>query len=85
MLNIIESVTDQAGKEPRLQAIVYFALTVGYLVLGLVPGFKGNGWRMENLGKRGFELLQEVRAETPDAAIAQAAKKVELSGTSVTA
>ena len=73
-LSLIEKVTDQAGQAPGLQAIVYFGLAVGYLTLVLVPGFKGNGWRMKNLENRGFKLVQEVQAEAPDAAIAQAVK-----------
>jgi hypothetical protein len=84
ILTLIEKVTDQAGQEPGLQAIVYFALVVGHFALGLVTGFKGNGWRMKNLEKRGFKLVQEVQAKAPDAAIAQAVKKVKLSKTSVT-
>jgi hypothetical protein len=84
MLNFIERVTDQAGQEPGLQMIVYIALAGGNLTASLILGIKGNGWRTENLEKRGFELVQEVQAETPDAAIAQAVKKVELSKTSVT-
>ena len=49
LLTLIEKVTDQAGQEPGLQAIVYFALAGGYLGSSLIPGFKGNGWRMKNL------------------------------------
>jgi len=46
----------------------------GHLVLGLVPAFKGNEWRMRNLTKRGYEFVDSARAETPDAAIAQVGK-----------
>lgn len=76
ILTLIERMTDQAEQEPGFQALVYFALAGGQLALSLVPGFKGNGWRMENLKKRGFELVREVQAETPDAAIAQAVTQV---------
>ncbi len=32
-------------------------------------GAKGNEWRVTNLQKRGFELIDTVQAETPDVAI----------------
>ena len=56
------------------QGLVYLLLVAGYIALGLVPGFKGNQWREANLAKRGFELVGEARAATPDAAVAQVVK-----------
>jgi hypothetical protein len=53
--------------------LVQGLLLVGYLALMLVPGFKGNAWREAGLRRRGFVLKQTVQAETPDAALAQAA------------
>lgn len=44
---------------------------IGYLFLWLFPAFKGNEWREINLSKRGYELLDTTKAETPDAAIAK--------------
>ena len=76
-LSLIEKATDKATREPQLQSIVYLALTIGYLCTSLIPGFKGNGWRISNLEKRGYEFLHEVRASTPDAAIAEAARKFD--------
>ncbi|MBP8812264.1 MAG: DUF2628 domain-containing protein [Laribacter sp.] len=70
---LIEKVTDQSG-EGGAQAIIYLLLAAGYFALWLVPAFKGNKWREENLSKRGYEQLTSVQAETPDAAVAQAAK-----------
>ena len=37
-------------------------------------GFKGNEWRVSNLQKRGFELVDTLQAENPDAAIGKVAK-----------
>ena len=44
------------------------------LVFYVVVGVKGNEWRRDNLVKRGFDRLDTVAAETPDAAIAVVAK-----------
>lgn len=71
MLIIIEAVTDQADSEPEKQAMFRLVLTGTYFALALIPGVEGNGWRMKNLEKRGFKLVQEVQAETPDDAALQ--------------
>lgn len=47
---------------------------IGYLFLWLFPAFKGNKWRENNLSKRGYELLDTITADTPDAAIAKFVK-----------
>ncbi|SFI39621.1 DUF2628 domain-containing protein [Nitrosomonas sp. Nm34] len=70
---LIETVTGQSG-EGDAQALVYLILAAGYFALWLIPAFKGNKWRQENLSKRGYEQLATIQAETPDAAIAQVAK-----------
>jgi hypothetical protein len=44
------------------------------LALAIIPAFKGNEWRIKNLTKRGFEFMDSVSAETPDAAITQVLK-----------
>ena len=72
--SLIEKVTDQS-QEGGAQALVYFVLAAAYFALWLVPAFKGNKWREENLSKRGYELLGAVQAETPDAAVSQSAKQ----------
>ena len=74
VLSIIEVATDEAGSEPGLQGIMYLLLAGGYFALALVPGFKGNEWRGNNLRKKGFEMIQKVEAETPEAATASVAK-----------
>lgn len=73
VLSLIENVTDQAGKGGA-QALVYLILAAGYFTLWLVPAFKGNSWREQNLSKRGYEQVSTVQSETPDAAVAQAAR-----------
>src|SRR4030042_1169559 len=70
---LIETVTEKS-EQSAAQAIVYLILVVAYLALWLLPPFKGHKWREGNLLKRGYELLNTVQAETPDAAVAQLAK-----------
>ena len=73
VLSLVETVTDKS--EPSgAQVLVYLLLVVGYVTLGLIPGFKGNKWREKNLVRRGFEMLGTVQADTPEAAISQVAK-----------
>ena len=74
VLNLVEAVTDEARSKPGLQAIVYLLLAAGYFAWWLVPAVKGNLWRSKNLEKRGYELVNTIQAETPDAAIAQLAR-----------
>jgi hypothetical protein len=71
-LSLVETIVDKS--EPGgAEALVYLLLVAGYLVLGLVPGFKGNKWREKNLVRRGFQMLGTVEADTPEAAISQMA------------
>ena len=55
------------------QAIAQLLVLAAYFVLWLVPPFKGNKWREEDLARRGYHLLKTVNAGTPAAAIAQLA------------
>lgn len=61
--------------ESELLAMLYFVLLGGDLVVIFIVAFKGNEWRRKNLVKRGFELMQKLEAETPEAAIAFVAKQ----------
>jgi hypothetical protein len=73
VLSVVEAVTD-ASQASGAKAMVYLLLSAGYFALWLIPGFKGNRWRERNLSKRGYEFAMSVKVETPDAAIARAAK-----------
>ena len=73
VLSLVVAVTDKSERSGA-QVLVYLLLVVGYVTLGLIPGFKGNKWREKNLVRRGFEMLGIVQAETPEAAISQVAK-----------
>jgi hypothetical protein len=73
-LFLLEAVTDAASSEPGAQALGYLMLVAGYFALWFVPAFKGNSWRVANLAKRGYELVGEVVAETPEAAVAKVTK-----------
>lgn len=72
VVSMVEMVTDQAGPGGA-QTVGYLVLAAVYFTLWLVPAFKGNGWRERNLAKRGFKKMAAIEAETPDAAVAQAA------------
>lgn len=71
--SLFEAVTDESQESGAL-TLVYLVLAAAYFALSLIPPFKGNKWREKNLSKRGYELLNTVQAETPDAAVAQLAK-----------
>ena len=58
-------------EESVAQGLIYLSLVLAYFALSLIALFKGNKWRERNLSKRGYELLNTVQAETPDAAIAK--------------
>lgn len=73
VLSLIETTAD-ASRDTSARAVVYLLLAAGYFGLWLMPGFKGNQWRERNLARRGYELSMIVQADTPDAAIAKAAK-----------
>lgn len=68
------TVTEEAETEPVAQAVVYAIMAALYLVLWLLPSFKGFLWRISNLKSRGYELVGQVNSTSPDAALAQVAK-----------
>ena len=70
---ILAIVQDSALKSHSTGAILI--ILAGHLALGLIPAFKGNEWRIKNLTKRGYEFLDSVQAETPNAAMAQVLEK----------
>ena len=54
-------------KEESIAGVVLVLwLEIGIYIFA---GAKGNEWRADNLLKRGFELIDTVQAETPNAAI----------------
>lgn len=65
------------SRDSGASVLMYLILFVAYIALWLVPAFKGNKWREENLAKRGYELLSSVQAEMPDAAVAHLAKQTQ--------
>lgn len=69
---VVTILQDAALKSGSMGALLVVA--AGHLALALVPAFKGNEWRARDLARRGFEFVDSVSAETPDAAIAQALK-----------
>jgi hypothetical protein len=75
VLFLVEIVATQSQKSGE-QALVFLLVSAGYFALWLVPAFRGNNWREENLSKRGYELISTVQTETPDAAIGKLAKTI---------
>jgi len=69
---VLTVIQDAAIKADSASGILI--VLAGHLALALLPGLKGNEWRIKNLTKRGFEFVNSVQAETPDAAIAQILK-----------
>ena len=68
-----------------LWVFVKKTLGYGFGILGIIilftffgvyffVGFKGNEWRVSNLQKRRFELVDTLQAENPDAGIGKVAK-----------
>ncbi|MBE0426307.1 MAG: DUF2628 domain-containing protein [Nitrospirae bacterium] len=74
VLAFIEAAAENA-EAGGSQAMVYLILVAVYFALWLIPAFKGNKWREENLSNRGYVLVNTVQAETPDAAIALVARQ----------
>jgi len=73
VLSFVEAVTDQSQQSGE-KALVYLILAAFYFALWLIPGFKGNKWREENLSKRGYARLSSSQAETADDAVAEQVK-----------
>lgn len=57
-----------------LYVLVSILLSVGYIGIALVSGFKVNTFREKRLLNRGYEAVATLESKTGDAAIAQVAK-----------
>jgi uncharacterized protein DUF2628 len=68
LLVFAETVFEQEGSQGGVTIMLLFQFGL-YIMVGM----KGNDWRRENLVKRGFEKLNTLDAETPDAAIGSTA------------
>ena len=69
LLGLIEIVFEKEGS-----IVGVLVMLSSKLAFYIVFGIEGNNWRRDNLVKRGFEKLNTVEAETPDAAIGSVAK-----------
>ncbi|EIC23048.1 DUF2628 domain-containing protein [Thiorhodovibrio frisius] len=69
VLVTIETAFEQGGSDGGVGVMLLLELGVFFWF-----GSKGNDWRNNNLRKRGYDHVQTIEAETPDAAIASAAK-----------
>jgi len=66
---VVETAFTQGGNFGG--TLIMLLLQFGLFVLF---GVKGNDWRNKDLKKRGYEHVQTLRAETPDAAVASVTK-----------
>ena len=60
--------------EPKGYSVGALIILLAQLSIYIIVGIKGNEWRGNHLLKRGFEHIQTVQAESPDAAIGATAK-----------
>ena len=67
-LAIIEVTTYDLSSHSA-QVILSLTLVGVYLMLSLVPGIKGNAWHATNLTRRGYQMVKEVQADTPEDAL----------------
>jgi len=65
-LTQLEKFSDEAHSD-----VLDWLLMLGYLVMFLLPGFKGNSWLCEKFEKQGYEFVDSVKACSKNAAIAQ--------------
>jgi hypothetical protein len=67
-LAVTEAFTYEAS-DRNTQVILSLLLVSLYLALWLVPGIKGNAWRATDLRRRGYRIIKEVQAATPEDAV----------------
>lgn len=71
VMNILFSASGYLGNEGGTNPLALGGLAL-FLVLHLIPGFRGNKWREANLIKRGYMQISTVQADTHEGAITQA-------------
>lgn len=71
LLSIVQTAFEQQGSSGGV--LLLLLLNLGFYIM---IGLKGNDWRRKNLETRGFEKVQSVQADAPEAAIAVIAKSV---------
>jgi hypothetical protein len=75
IVRVLFQISITHGQPPASATNLGFAL-VG-LVLGIIVGAYGNGWRESNLRNRGYVSVATVEAKTPDGALAQYARETQ--------
>jgi hypothetical protein len=60
--------------EPKGYSVGGLIIILAQCAIYITVGIKGNEWRRNHLLRRGFEHIQTVEAETPDAAIGATTK-----------
>lgn len=74
LVNVYNSVAINSTNSAGINLLLSLIGLTASLMIMLIPGFKGNSWRVKKLGKLGYELVDSVEASSPDTAIAQVAK-----------
>jgi hypothetical protein len=67
-LVIIEASTYDISNQTA-QTILLLALVGAYVGLSLLPGIKGNAWHATSLARRGYQMINEVQANTQEEAL----------------
>ena len=59
-------------EDSTLTFLLLFVVLIAWGALCLIPGLRGNSWREKNLVRRGYSLIQTIRAESGGDAISKA-------------
>jgi Protein of unknown function (DUF2628) len=64
---VVMNILSAAGEETRNPGLSVLSVVLG-LAAVLVTGFNGNKWREKALARKGYEFLEKVQADSPEAA-----------------
>ena len=67
-LAFVENAVKSGGVDSGMKATYDIMILMGYLLIMLIPAFKGNSWRQTRLLEKGYVLEKTVKASTPDQA-----------------
>lgn len=73
-INIIAALIEKTFEREKSDAGTLLMILI-QLGVYIFVGMKGNEWRESNLRRRGFEFIDTVHTDTPDAAIGKIARK----------
>jgi len=74
LLGLVSAVTEEVQAESGLQRIMDLPVFAAYVVLALLPVFWGNAWRSRKLDRRGYTLIETVKARSAQEAVSRIAR-----------